>query len=201
MTSGEDSAPKKMAKAEDSLVKVNGKKLRAGTIPWRLADGNLELLLIEGINTPGLWSFPAGSLDPGEELSVCACRETQEECGASGLLGCFLGSFEQEKSISYIFLLQVTAVEDEQNPIWHDPDSSYTNGARQRRWCSPEVAMPLLKKDGPQMLEAFLRVPPPQRSLRRVRFKNELRLFLLGGGVPDWTSKWLRPFCLEGAPF
>lgn len=79
--------------AAERRVHVEGKKVRGGCVPWRyaqtpagaVAGGGcgrpVELLLIEGINSPGRWSFPAGSLDPCEEVSVCAVRETEEECG------------------------------------------------------------------------------------------------------------------------
>merc|ERR1719424_398596 len=83
---------------ESAKVFIDGFKLRAGTVPWRCIGSRgeevVQLMLIESINTPGQWSFPAGSLDSGEEVSICAARETQEECGANGVLGCFLGSFD-----------------------------------------------------------------------------------------------------------
>ena len=84
---------KKKAVPADKRVHAGGKKVRGGCVPWRFAPnisaasdsdggaGSVELMLIEGINSPGQWSFPAGSLDPGEEVSVCALRETEEECG------------------------------------------------------------------------------------------------------------------------
>lgn len=118
---------KKKAKLDEAIVKLNGKKLRAGMVPWRFVGGNqskIEVFLIEGINTPGLWTFPAGSVDPGEEVSLCALRETYEECGASGPLGCFLGVFE-DKNRTYLFSMRVSTVEDEKEEIWHDPHSSY----------------------------------------------------------------------------
>jgi ADP-ribose pyrophosphatase YjhB (NUDIX family) len=49
------------------------------------------VLLIESLNVPGVWNFPGGSLDPGEDVAICAERETAEESGAHGVLGCFLG--------------------------------------------------------------------------------------------------------------
>ena len=168
-------------------MKLAGKKLRAGTVPWRYQESGqeIEVFLIEGLNTPGFWSFPAGSLDPGEEVSLCAMRETYEESGARGNLGCFLGVFE-EKNRTYLFSMQVTFVQDAENEIWHDPHSAYEgSGARRRGWFSPEKARPLLKKDGPSMLEAFLSLPAAERmnprSKRGVCDGKKVRLLVMGG--------------------
>jgi len=93
--------------ADELRVHCGGYKLRGGCVPWRFAvdapvaaaDAGpaavpaIELMLIEGINSRGQWSFPGGSLDTGEEVSICARRETEEESGVQGVLGCFLGKF------------------------------------------------------------------------------------------------------------
>ena len=99
---------RKKAVAPEKRVTLGGYKLRGGTVPWRYArqaaggagaaaggPRPIELMLIEGINTPGQWSFPGGSLDPGEEVSLCAARETEEESGSVGVVGCFLGLFQE----------------------------------------------------------------------------------------------------------
>lgn len=175
----EENGLQKKPKLEEDVVKLAGKKLRAGTVPWRLVDEQLEVFLIEGINTPGQWSFPAGSLDPGEELACCASRETYEECGAKGRLGCFLGTFE-EKHRSYLFALQVTHVEDEGNETWHDPASAYEgSNLRRRRWFKAHEAQRVLKKDGPKMLEAFLALSKASRLERRIA--RPFQLLLVGG--------------------
>lgn len=174
---------KKKAKTDEVIVKVNGKKLRAGTVPWRLeGEGKIEVFLIEGMNTPGFWTFPAGSLDPGEEVSLCASRETYEECGAIGSLGCFLGVFE-DKNRTYLFSMRVTRVEDDSEEFWHDPHSSYEGGVRRRRWFTPDMARSVLKKDGPAMLDAFLAVSVQQLlERRRMSPRSHLQVLLLGGG-------------------
>lgn len=180
-----DAGRVKKPKLEETLVKLEGKKLRAGTVPWRyVGQSEIEVFLIEGLNTPGFWTFPAGSLDPGEEVSRCASRETFEECGARGNLGCFLGVFE-EKNRTYLFAMEVTSVDDAGNDIWHDPHSSYEgSGDRRRGWFSPESAWSRLKKDGPAMLETFLAVPVHQRrNLRRPReIRSKVQLCILGVG-------------------
>lgn len=177
-------APKKKAKLEESLVRLNGKKLRAGTIPWRfVSDTEIEIFLIEGLNTPGFWSFPAGSLDPGEEVSCCASRETYEECGAIGSLGCFLGVFLEEKNRTYLFSMQVHRVENEGADIWNDLHSSCEgSGERRRKWFTPANARSVLKKIGPAMLDTFLTVPAHQlvqRMPKRLR-RSQLPIFIVG---------------------
>ena len=60
------------------------------------AGAPIQVLLTECMGRPGadVWTFPGGSLDPGEDVAICARRETQEESGAVGALGCYLGLFE-----------------------------------------------------------------------------------------------------------
>lgn len=58
----------------------------AGTIPWRLVEGELEVALIHRPRY-GDWSWPKGKVDPGEEWPVTAIRETREETGLSAHLG------------------------------------------------------------------------------------------------------------------
>ena len=138
-------------------------------MPWRFVAGSttreIEVMLIEGINSPGTWSFPAGSLDPGEDVSACAARETEEESGVRGVLGCFLGMFQSESkkakkggSRSYFFALQVHTVNNEGSDRWRDPDSTWeSDGWRNRGWFVPSEARPKLKKGQEAVLDALLR--------------------------------------------
>ena len=58
----------------------------AGTLPWRLHGGSLEVLLV---HRPAYddWAWAKGKLDPGEEWPTCAARETWEETGLQVRLG------------------------------------------------------------------------------------------------------------------
>jgi len=155
---------------ESSKVFENGLKLRAGGIPWRyrpLSQGEtqavIEVLLVESINKPGVWTFPGGTLETGEDVAQCAARETEEECGVQGTLGCFVGVFEQagkqggHGSRSYIFCLNVHTVLDDGNDRWQDPGTSFEgDGFRRRRWYVPTDARPLIKT--PEVLDAFLEI-------------------------------------------
>lgn len=58
----------------------------AGTLPWRLRDGMLEVALVHRPRYDD-WSWAKGKLDPGEEWSVAAVRETHEETGLAVRLG------------------------------------------------------------------------------------------------------------------
>ncbi len=69
---------------------VNAKILAAGTIPWRIKSGNLEVLLIHRPEYDD-WSWPKGRLGPGETLPETAWRETKEEVGLDLPLGIPLG--------------------------------------------------------------------------------------------------------------
>ena len=58
----------------------------AGTLPWRLRDGTLEVALVHRPRYDD-WSWAKGKLDPGEEWAVAAVRETDEETGLAVRLG------------------------------------------------------------------------------------------------------------------
>lgn len=58
----------------------------AGTLPWRVRDGALEVALIHRPRYRD-WSWPKGKLDPGEGWPEAAVRETQEETGLGVRLG------------------------------------------------------------------------------------------------------------------
>ena len=58
----------------------------AGTLPWRLRDGALEVALVHRPRYDD-WSWAKGKLDPGEDWAVAAVRETEEETGLVVRLG------------------------------------------------------------------------------------------------------------------
>jgi len=65
----------------------------AGTLPWRRRDGRLEVALVHRPKYDD-WSWAKGKLDPGEQPSVAAARETLEETGLVVRLGVPLPSAE-----------------------------------------------------------------------------------------------------------
>jgi 8-oxo-dGTP pyrophosphatase MutT (NUDIX family) len=58
----------------------------AGTIPWRIRHGELQVALIHRPRYRD-WSWPKGKVDPGEDWPVTAVRETREETGLQARLG------------------------------------------------------------------------------------------------------------------
>jgi len=59
----------------------------AGTVPWRLTpEGALEVALVHRPRYDD-WAWAKGKLDPSEEWSVAAARETEEETGLRVRLG------------------------------------------------------------------------------------------------------------------
>lgn len=69
---------------------VNAKVVAAGTIPWRIKAGKLQVLLIHRPEYDD-WSWPKGRLGPNETLPETAWRETKEEVGLQVSLGIPLG--------------------------------------------------------------------------------------------------------------
>ena len=58
----------------------------AGTIPWRRGRDGLEVALVHRPRYDD-WSWPKGKLDPGEDWTTAASRETWEETGLRARLG------------------------------------------------------------------------------------------------------------------
>jgi 8-oxo-dGTP pyrophosphatase MutT (NUDIX family)/phosphohistidine phosphatase SixA len=63
----------------------------AGTVPWRITRGTLEVALVHRPRYDD-WSWAKGKLDPGEDWPVAAARETDEETGLLVGLGAPLPS-------------------------------------------------------------------------------------------------------------
>jgi len=62
-------------------------KRSAGLLPFRLAPGGLQVLLVHpggplwAKRDAGAWSLPKGEIEPGEEPLAAAVREVEEETG------------------------------------------------------------------------------------------------------------------------
>ena len=56
---------------------------QAGVIPYRIADGEVEVLLVTSRDT-GRWVIPKGHVDPGMTPQEAACQEAWEEAGITG---------------------------------------------------------------------------------------------------------------------
>ncbi len=67
----------------DESVVVGKMLTQAGVIPYRIADGKVEVLLVTSRDT-GRWVIPKGHIDPGMTPQSAACQEAWEEAGVTG---------------------------------------------------------------------------------------------------------------------
>jgi 8-oxo-dGTP pyrophosphatase MutT (NUDIX family) len=56
---------------------------QAGVIPYRIAEGQVEVLLVTSRDT-GRWVIPKGHVEDGMTAQSAACQEALEEAGISG---------------------------------------------------------------------------------------------------------------------
>ena len=75
-----DSEPQRLVCTACSFVFYLDPKVAVGTI---IRAGDSRLVLVRRAIEPGygLWVFPGGYVDRGEELTAAAIREAREECG------------------------------------------------------------------------------------------------------------------------
>lgn len=112
---------------------------QASVIPFRVRDGEISFCLIT-TSSGGKWTFPKGTIEPGDTGRQTALKEAFEEAGLHGdLIGEPVGSFQQTKwSTDFaveVYLMDVTQVDE----AWEEQD------VRQRRWCDLETAVALLQ--------------------------------------------------------
>jgi 8-oxo-dGTP pyrophosphatase MutT (NUDIX family) len=72
--------PRKQGLSRDILGKL---LTQAGVIPYRIADGQVEVLLVTSRDT-GRWVIPKGHVDAGMTPQEAACQEAWEEAGITG---------------------------------------------------------------------------------------------------------------------
>jgi 8-oxo-dGTP diphosphatase len=83
-----------------------------------------------GTRSPGLWSFPAGFVERGEQVETAAIRETREEVGLTVELGPLLGLFSATGETVVLAVFAATAAHgdavaaDDLTEIgWFSPDA------------------------------------------------------------------------------
>ena len=104
-----------------------------------------EILLISSAKKADKWMVPGGGVDPGEDLSTAAARETFEEAGVRGRLDGLVGVFETTsgtRTRTHVFKLVVEEVAD-----------TWAESARKRRWFSLEEAKKVLESCKPAQKE------------------------------------------------
>lgn len=101
---------------------------QSAAVPYRIADGHAEVLLITSISK-GRWIVPKGVVEPHLTPAASAAQEAYEEAGVRGTAeGPALGHYRYEKWGGVcrveVFALRVTEVLDP----WPEKD------ARKRAW-------------------------------------------------------------------
>lgn len=95
---------------------ADSEQVSAGTIPWRVQHGRLEVLLIHRVQQRD-WSWPKGRTSKTETLPECAVRETEEEAGLTIRLGIPLPTVRSSRRETWYWAAEA----DRQEPA---PDKS-----------------------------------------------------------------------------
>ncbi|WP_022871434.1 NUDIX domain-containing protein [Yaniella halotolerans] len=120
---------------------TNAKIVAAGTVPWRIKAGQLQVLLIHRPQYND-WSWPKGRLDPHETLPETAWRETKEEVGLRLTLGIPLGVIRYKTSNGNnrkeVWYWAARVIDQRPKPDANEVDET--------RWATVEEAKKLLTK-------------------------------------------------------
>jgi 8-oxo-dGTP pyrophosphatase MutT (NUDIX family) len=152
-----------------------GKLLRqAGVIPYRIVNGQLEVLLVTSRDT-GRWVIPKGYIDKGLTAQQAAAQEAREEAGVSGEIT----STIPLGFIPYLKILgdgeaRAANIEVHTLLVQREEKKWLEHKERKRKWLSPEdaasrVREPALAALLLRMREIFLAVEiGPSRDLSTV---------------------------------
>jgi phosphohistidine phosphatase len=114
--------------------------MQAGAVPFRRNGSAREFLLVTSHR--GRWIFPKGIVEPGETPEETALKEAREEAGIRGvllpqLLGEYLDHKWRNNCTVRMFLLEYLG----------ECESWEEGGVRERRWCTYDDALRLIKKE------------------------------------------------------
>lgn len=157
--------PKKQSliKRAGKILKISGlmtlpPRVQYGALPWRMADGTLEVLLVTSRGT-GRWVIPKGWPHDGLSSAQSAAQEAFEEAGIVGAVTEEpVGSFRYEKvrqegdcvdCIVYVHALMV----EQFLPSW--PEKSQ----RQSQWFPRHIAAQNVAEA--ELGELILKYAPP----------------------------------------
>ena len=134
-----------------SSVALQVPQLQYAALPWRRAEGVLEILLVTTRHT-GRWIVPKGWPLAGRTPSECAAHEALEEAGVVGEIAAeALGSFRYNKHRKsgeivpcrvHVFAMEVA----HQRRNWAE------KAARKTCWCSTDVALARVTEPGLRQL-------------------------------------------------
>ncbi|KYC41519.1 NUDIX hydrolase [Scytonema hofmannii PCC 7110] len=113
---------------------------QSGVIPYRVKNGNIEVLLITSRNSQN-WGIPKGGVTDGMSPAASAVKEAWEEAGVVGQVDAYkLNTYEyRKKGKTYkvkMFLLPVETVLEDYPEV----------GQRQRQWVNVIQAVRQVKK-------------------------------------------------------
>lgn len=119
----------------------SAKVLAAGTLPWRIKGGQLQVLVIHRPEYDD-WSWPKGRLGQHETLPETAWRETKEEVGLSLPLGVPLGVIKYQnphaKHVKEVWYWAARVVDKKPRPDSKEVDET--------RWVTVDQARRMLTK-------------------------------------------------------
>jgi len=120
---------------EERIYDVDGYWLRAACVCVK-DQSESEVLLISSSAHPDRWIVPGGKMQVNEAPEYSAMREALEEGGAIGILGRYLGTFDnnERRHRTKVFVLYVNRLADEYEDLER----------RKRKWFSVDEAHKLL---------------------------------------------------------
>lgn len=129
--------------------------LQAAALPWRTADGDVEILMVTSRGT-GRWVLPKGWPKRKEFLHEAAAREAQEEAGLTGSVSPVeAGRYFYDKSYDErgdrrcevkVFPIEVQELATD----WAE------RGERERRWMkAEEAAAAVAEPDLAELIHSF----------------------------------------------
>ncbi|MBV9570835.1 MAG: NUDIX hydrolase [Alphaproteobacteria bacterium] len=139
-----------------SSIALKGPGVQYAALPWRLVDGELQILLVTTLTTRR-WIVPKGWPISGLAPSACAAHEADEEAGVTGdvqpePIGTFHYDKRRKTGDTQRCRVEVFALEvSRQRRSW--PEKS----ARETCWCSPEEAVARVTEPGLRRVIASFR--------------------------------------------
>lgn len=132
---------------------------QSGVIPYRLHDGDIELLLIT-TRSDGRWSIPKGHIEYHLSPQESAHKEAREEAGVDGRVAPDpVGYYQYFKNgiprRVQVFLLRV----DREMPDWPEKQE------RKRKWFRMKAALKRVRDDE---LRNLLETVPDSLAIRQI---------------------------------
>lgn len=148
-------------------VAFTADNLQVAALPWRRANGALQILLVTTQHTRR-WIVPKGWPEAGLSPHQCAAREALEEAGVEGEahpkpVGSFLYEKQRKSGECVVCSVLVFAMEvTRQRVRWPE------KAARDVRWCGLEEALELVDNNGlRRVIAKFARTSQTKRDSRR----------------------------------